>query len=160
MPDWGPVMFSCRKCGKPITRPSAKSGQVFSCSACEAIQKTPGIATQHQATEAQFAIIGQARRRHLVGIALFPIASVIAQTLPKNSDQATFVMCSPFLLVTLGWFFLLIMEVKSIECLGGRASTSFGLFFILGPVWLVRSIVSLTRVHQHYKRLSRLGPRP
>jgi len=167
MSNWGDVVFSCRKCGKVITRPSGKRRELFSCGACRTVQRPPGIANQQQATAAQLTIIQRQFHRHLLGfivapcvvviaIALSPIAMLVAHRFPDDSDL---IMMSPPLLAFIGIFFLLCMELGSVECLGGSATTAFVLFWILWPVWVLRSIYSLVRLNFHLKRLRGLGPR-
>lgn len=170
MSNWGEVVFPCRKCGKSITRSSTKRGELFSCGACQKVQRTPGIAQQPQATEAQLTVIRREFRLHVLGlivapcvvvlsIVLIPVALLVASRLPSGSDAAKFIGISPVLLAQIGVFFLLCMELGSIECLGGTATASFVLLFIFWPIWLLWSISSIIRVHFHFKRLAKAGPR-
>jgi hypothetical protein len=165
MSNWGDVVFTCRKCGKEITRPSAKRGYLFSCGSCGTVQRSPGIATQLQATAEQLAIIRRSMRCHLMGLILGPCTAVLCIFLTPfalaapSSDLGKLVMVSPFIIGPAAGLFMLCMETGTIESLGGSTATSFVFFFFLGPIWLVRSIISIVRVYFHLERLTNLGTR-
>ena len=165
MSNWGDVVFACRKCGKTVTRPSAKRGYLFSCGSCQTVQMSPGIATQPQATAEQLAIIRHSMRCHLMGLILGPCTVVLCIFLTPfalaaaSSDWGKLIAVSPFIIGPAAGLFMLCMETGTIDCLGGSEVTSFALFFLLWPIWLVRSIISIVRVYFHLERLTSLGSR-
>ncbi|KKL53443.1 hypothetical protein LCGC14_2275420, partial [marine sediment metagenome] len=63
MPDWGPILVCCRKCGHVTRRAAVKVGVLFVCPGCDRTVKTHGIAGQQQATALQLGVIERATRR-------------------------------------------------------------------------------------------------
>ncbi len=171
MPRRGNVVFTCRKCGKTVTRPAAKTGRLFSCGTCRCVQKTPGIASQQQASGEQLALLVKAHRWHLrdlIGAACaIPLLfvsiflAVLIQRLLGFDYPPLFetLWASTCIFFALTMIFLLFAEVISIESLGGSKGGSFLLFLLCWPAWLVRSATTFFRIRSALARLRSLGPR-
>jgi len=171
MPLTDAIEFACRQCGRRIRREARQSGTLVRCSSCETVNRTPGIADQPRATQAQLAEMDAALRRHrlalLVFAPLWTCALALALVTAEIEHRPEVMVFSPVSVLSVltgvaavvSAFWLLLAMSTSRSCLGGSRGTMFVLFFLLPAVWLVLAVTTYVRLRRRLAALQAAGAR-